>query len=107
VKNLTDVVFELAALFEKLDVQYAIMGGIAVRAYSIPRPTYDVDFTLSIETDKLPELFGEIEALGYTVPEVYQQGWVDKIAGMPLVKFRTYLQGKSIDVDLFLAKTPH
>jgi hypothetical protein len=104
---LTDVVFELAALFEKLSIPYAIMGGVAVRAYSIPRPTYDVDFTLSIERERLPKLFAEVEALGYTVPEAYQRGWIDNVGGMSLVKFRIFLEGKSIDADVFLAETAH
>ena len=44
-KDLTDVIHDLAALFDRLSLPYVIMGGIAVRAYGLPRPTYDVDFT--------------------------------------------------------------
>ena len=44
-----------AALFDRLRVPYAIMGGWAVRMYGLPRPTYDVDFTVAIERERLPE----------------------------------------------------
>ena len=44
-----------AALFDRLQVPYAIMGGWAVRMYGLPRPTYDVDFTVAIERERLPE----------------------------------------------------
>jgi arylsulfatase A-like enzyme len=33
------------------------MGGIAVRAYGIPRPTYDLDFTLALPRERLHELY--------------------------------------------------
>jgi hypothetical protein len=98
---------ELMALFEQMDVRHAVMGGIAVRAYGIPRPTFDVDFTIAMERARLPELYQGVTALGYTVPEEYTKGWVDQVAGMPLVRFRLYLEGRSVDVDVFLAESPY
>lgn len=103
--DLTAVIHELAALFDRLSLPYAIMGGIAVRAHGIPRPTYDVDFTLAVPRDRLPTLFAAIEELGYTIPEQYSRGWVDAVGGMPLVKIRLYLEGCGIDADVFLAET--
>jgi hypothetical protein len=44
--DLTAVIHDLVHIFDRLGMPYAIMGGIAVRAHGIPRPTYDVDFTL-------------------------------------------------------------
>jgi hypothetical protein len=46
-----------------------------------------------------------VQALGFTVPEEYAGGWVDQVAGMPLVKFRLYLHGRGVDIDAFLAET--
>jgi hypothetical protein len=65
-----------------------------------------VDVTVAIERSRLGELYSVIEEMGCTVPEPYLRGWVDQVAGMPLVKFKTYLSGGSVDVDVFLAESP-
>lgn len=92
-------------LLESLGLRYAVMGGIAVRAHGIPRPTQDVDFTVSVQRQRLPELYDAARRLGYDVPEAYRTGWVDQVAGMPLVRVGRYVEGHSIDVDLFLAES--
>ena len=79
---------EVVAELDRMSVPYAIMGGLAVRVYGIPRATYDVDLTVSIPRQRLRELFQRVESLGFTVPEVYESGWVDEIAGMPLVNLK-------------------
>jgi hypothetical protein len=81
------------------------MGGIAVRVHGIPRPTHDIDFTLALGRERLPELYDAVRGLGYTVPEEFAGGWVDQVAGMPLVKFRLYLAGQGLDIDVFLAES--
>lgn len=43
--DLTRALKDFTDLFDRLGTPYAVMGGIAVRVYGIPRPTYDVDFT--------------------------------------------------------------
>lgn len=105
--DLGDVIRELTKLFEEMRIVYAVMGGIAVRAYAFPRPTYDVDFTLAISEERLPEFFDRCEALGFTVAPQYRTGWVDRVADMPLVKVRLYLQDKGIDVDMFLVESAY
>ena len=96
---------DVVSTLDALACPYAVMGGLAVRTYGIPRPTRDVDVTVSIDRSRLPELFESLEAKGYTTPEAYQRGWVDEIAGMPLVKLRTYHSTGGVDVDLFLAES--
>jgi hypothetical protein len=103
--DLAKALRDFVGLFEQLETPYAIMGGIAVRVYGIPRPTHDVDFTLAIDRGRLPDLYAAVEALGYTVPEAYAGGWVDQVAGMPLVKFRLFLEGRGVDIDVFLAES--
>jgi hypothetical protein len=80
------------------------MGGIAVRAHGLPRPTFDVDFVVAVLRDRLAGLFAAIESLGYTVPEQYRGGWIDSVGGMPLFKVRLFLDGRGIDADIFLAE---
>jgi predicted nucleotidyltransferase len=96
---------DFAALFEELDVAYAVMGGIAVRVYGIPRPTHDVDFTVAIPRSRLGEFYRAAAKLGYTIPDPYLTGWVDRVAGMPVVKARLYLESHGVDIDLFLAES--
>ncbi len=105
--DLAQAVGDLTALFERMELLYAVMGGIAVRAYGIPRPTYDVDFTVNIDRSRLPDLYQAVAELGYTVPEPYLQGWVDQVKGLPVVKFRLYLQARGVDIDVFLAESPY
>ena len=104
-KDVDDELRIFVRLFEKLGLRYAVMGGIAVRAHGIPRPTQDVDFTVSIERSFLPKLYDAARRLGYDVPQAFAAGWVDQVAGMPLVRVGRYIEGKSIDVDLFLAES--
>jgi hypothetical protein len=104
-KELNDELHTFVRLFESLGVPYAVMGGIAVRAHGIPRPTQDLDFTVSIERGRLPEFFEQARLLGYEVPDAYVSGWVDQVAGMPLVRVARYVEARSIDVDLFLAES--
>ena len=103
--DLTDALRDTVLLFGRLGAPYAVMGGIAVRLYGIPRPTHDIDFTAAIDRERLPEFYDAARELGYTVPEQYAKGWIDRVAGMPVVKLRLYLQGHGIDVDLFLAES--
>jgi hypothetical protein len=105
--DLTSVLSDFVALFEKMGTPYAVMGGIAVRIYGIPRPTYDIDFTLSLSRARLPELYAAVSQLGYTVPEEYLRGWVDQVAGMPVIKLRLYLENRGVDVDVFLAESSY
>ncbi|HEX4131871.1 MAG TPA: nucleotidyltransferase [Pirellulales bacterium] len=95
---------DFVELFERLGVRYAVIGGIAVRTYGIPRPTYDVDFTIALPRGSLPELYRSVMEMGYTVPEPYTTGWVDQVAGMPVVKLRRYVADRGVDIDLFLAE---
>jgi len=69
VSDLIQTLHDFATLFERLRVPYAIMGGWAVRMYGLPRPTYDVDFTIAIERTRLPELYDTAMEMGFTVPE--------------------------------------
>ncbi|MDH3718054.1 MAG: nucleotidyl transferase AbiEii/AbiGii toxin family protein [Planctomycetota bacterium] len=96
---------DVAIILDRLAISYAVMGGLAVRVYGIPRATYDVDLTISLERERLPELFDALENAGYSIPKPYRSGWVDEVGNLPLVKFRLYLsKGRGIDVDVFLAE---
>jgi hypothetical protein len=103
-KDVYDTLLDFVDVLNELGLRYAVMGGLAVRAYSIPRSTWDVDLTIGIDRDDLSQFFEAVEARGYSVPEAYARGWVDQVAGMPLVKFKTYCASGTVDVDVFIAE---
>jgi hypothetical protein len=105
--DLTSTLDLLVAILDRMSVKYALMGGLAVRAYSIPRATLDIDVTLSLDRDRLPELYDALEQQDYAVPEPYRSGWVDEVKGMHLVKLKRYVGGRGIDADLFLAESSY
>ena len=96
---------DFIGIFERLRISYALIGGLAVGVHGIPRPTHDLDFTIAIERGRLPAFFEAVVELGYDVPHEFTTGWVDQVAGMPLVKARQWVAGKTIDVDVFLAES--
>lgn len=104
--NLEEALRLITLLLDKSSIVYAVMGGLAARAYGLPRPTFDVDLTISIDRDRLQDLFRQVEDLGFTVPAQYASDWVDQVGGMPLVKLRWYVGDRGIDIDCFLSETP-
>jgi hypothetical protein len=106
-KDVAVCLHDLVGLFETLGIPYAVMGGLAVRVYAIPRPTFDVDFTAAVGRDRLPALYAQLKTMGYTVPDQYAKGWVDTVAEMPIVKTKQFIEGRSIDIDIFLAESPY
>ncbi|MFO0811549.1 MAG: DUF6036 family nucleotidyltransferase [Gemmataceae bacterium] len=104
-KSLDDVVRDVAGVLEAAGIDYALMGGVAVRLYALPRPTLDVDLTISIPRDDLNRLYDLDEDLGYTIPDAQRTGWVDAVRGLPVVKFQFAVGTPMIDVDVFLAET--
>ena len=105
--ELSEAIEDIVGLFDSLGHEYALMGGIAVRVYGIPRATYDVDFTAAIRRDALADFFRRAQEIGYAVAEPYLQGWVDQVGGMPLVKIRLLLAGREVDVDIFLSESSY
>lgn len=104
-KKVTETLHEVIELLDRLEIEYAIMGGFAVRAYGVPRPTYDVDLMLELPPDSLKSLFQELRDCDFEIPDVYETGWVDQLKGMPLLKVRRYMEGETLDIDLFLAES--
>lgn len=105
--KLRQAVQDFVRLFESHEIPYALLGGLAARAHGIPRPTWDVDFTVAVERYRLALLFEEAEQLGYTVPSAYRAGWIDQVGGMPFVKFGVAIDDRSVDIDVFLAESSY
>lgn len=93
---------EMVAFLEQRRVEYMIMGGIAVRFWGLPRPTFDLDFTLSMEAAEVPLLGAALEDRGFTLPEIHGRGFLDELAGMKKFAVTRFLEGREVRVDLFL-----
>lgn len=54
---------KLVEVFEECEVPYAVLGGLAIPAYGIPRSTVDVDIGLAVRGEgKILELIQKLEA---------------------------------------------
>jgi hypothetical protein len=82
------------------------MGGFAVRHWALPRPTYDVDFAVAIEGERLVRLLRAFEEAGFTVDRQFLSGFTDTLAGMRKVAVARFDSGAVWSVDVFLATTP-
>lgn len=98
---------EMVAFLEARRIEYMIMGGIAVRFWGIPRPTFDLDFTLSLNAAGIPELGADFEANGYSVPQIHAKGFLDQLAGMRKFAVARFVDGREVRVDLFLVTTAY
>lgn len=102
--DVTETLHAVVKLLDEMSIEYAVMGGFAVRAHGVPRPTYDIDLTIALERERLPELFDKLRALDFAIPEPYESGWVDCVKELPLLKLKRFIRGAGLDVDLFLAE---
>ncbi|MBX7105814.1 MAG: hypothetical protein K1X57_17150 [Gemmataceae bacterium] len=104
-RGVDDTAADIVRLFDELQLPYALMGGLAVRVYGLPRPTFDVDFAATIDRDRLPELYQRAESMGYMIPEAQKTGWLDTVRAMSVVKLQTFIDQGVVDIDIFLAET--
>lgn len=56
---------KLAQALDRLKLPYMLIGGQAVLVHGEPRLTRDLDVTLAVDTDKLPELLSLLDELGW------------------------------------------
>ena len=58
---------------ESLDIAYAVVGGLAIGAWSVPRATRDVDLYAEIPVSVRPSLRQALQARGFDVPAMEQE----------------------------------
>ena len=88
------------------------MGCTALKP--VPTAAYVAGNTLGLDRitppryrDRLPDLYSAAHKTGFSVPEQFAAGWIDSVAGMPLVKFRLFVESQSIDIDVSLAESDY
>ena len=105
IEEIEEILFDLVSLLDREGIPYAVMGGLAIRVYSLPRATQDVDITIAINRDRLDGLRDSLHDLGCSIPPAYDSGWLDLVAGMPLFKVKRHIDSHSVDVDIFVAES--
>lgn len=95
---------DLRTILQESRLKYAVVGGMAVRAYGIPKPTYDVDFLISIEASRVPSLIEVIERAGYDI--ACPVTGIENASGpfQRLLNVTTIVEGRRLVADLFRAE---
>ncbi len=51
--------------FSELDIDYLVVGGLAVNLHGIQRMTYDLDFMISLDQENINKLVTKLSEWGY------------------------------------------
>ena len=86
-RNLEKYTKEIVGWLDENQVDYAIVGGIAVSFRTIERTTRDVDFAISVESDSRSErIVRDLGQLGYKVEAVLEQSKQGRLATVRFIK---------------------
>jgi len=56
---------EIFREFNKLEIDYLVVGGLAVNLFGIPRLTYDIDLMIQLETENILKMVSKLTQWGY------------------------------------------
>ena len=102
------VALRLIELLEGDGVPYAVMGGLAVPIWGIPRATFDVDVTLAVDEDGLRRFLDRASENGFAVDQAFRKGFRDVVSGMDKVRLEWWTEdSRRVEVDLFVVSTPY
>ncbi len=51
--------------FNKLEIDYLVVGGLAVNLHGIPRMTYDMDLMISLDQENIKRVLKKLSEWGY------------------------------------------
>lgn len=99
--SLESAIAESTKLLSGLDVPFALVGGLAVGAWTEPRFTQDVDFAVAVRDDSEAEfLIRRCHTLGYALVGMVEQDAVGRLATARLVG-----RANDIVIDLLFASS--
>jgi hypothetical protein len=98
--NLYDEFFSIVALFTKLGIRYAVVGGIALAFHGRPRFTRDID--ILVHQDDMSLLAKALDRLGY---EETAEPWILTNTTLTLRRFLKVDSQDELMVDILVAKT--
>lgn len=64
-ENLRDIISRIVKLMAETKTRYAVLGGVAVSLYGMPRLTLDVDISIILEKDRVEEFLKKAHKLGF------------------------------------------
>ncbi len=103
--DIEKVAREFIGILEQLGIKYAVVGGVAVHIHGLPRPTWDVDLVVQLSDEQAARLMEAAEDISFHVDENAKRGWRDTLQQIPMLKFKSYVEDGTVDVDLFLSET--
>lgn len=97
--NLFDEFFKIVERFEKIDLQYAVVGGIAMAFHDQPRFTKDIDIlVLPEDFKKITTVFEEIGYFESSTP------WTFKNTNLTLHRFMKVEGEEFLVADILVGK---
>ncbi len=81
-RRVVEVALRLIDLLEGKSTPYALMGGIAIPVWGIPRATYDVDLVLAVDGEGLSAFLSSATEAGFQVEAAFAFEFRDVLAGM-------------------------
>ena len=103
-----EAALRLIDLLESTGTPYALMGGIAVPVWGIPRATFDIDLVLSVDDRGLAGFLEAAKGAGFEVDAPYESGFRDVLKGMEKIRIEWWTpESRRVEVDVFLVSTPY
>ena len=95
----------IAAVLGERGVAHAFIGGLAVNAWSVPTPTYDIDLCASLAPEDVPSLVRRLEHDGFLPPPTT---WLESVGPAKFQEFTLHwAYGTRLRAaDIFLATDP-
>jgi hypothetical protein len=100
--DLLDQARRIAGVLSALGIPHAFIGGLAMNAWSIPAPTYDIDLCAGIAPDRVPALIAELDRAGFVPPAT---AWLNSVGSAGFQEFTVHWpHGVGLRAaDIFLA----
>jgi predicted nucleotidyltransferase len=92
---------QAASDLNAVQARWALIGGLAVSARTIPRFTKDLDLAVAVVSDaEAEDLVHKLQSRGYAPVEVHEQDYVERLSGVRLAH-----QDSDVIVDLLFASS--
>jgi hypothetical protein len=83
-------------------VAYALLGGFAVRALALPRPTFDLDVLVGVSEADVAPLAQAAEDAGFVVGDEFRRGFVEKLGGLSKFHVSAQFGTRFVRIDVFV-----